>query len=258
MVLTSYLECLTVWTRMRWAVFLLAFLVVAAPGSRPIWAQSTQVLTLAATNPDGTNTGTARVGVPVALTTTLTAGTYGNRGWSLTGAGTLVVSNVTNHAAATYTPPTTMPANASVTITVDLSSYPATSVSYPLTLVNPLAPTVTSTSPTQLLTGGTQTVTVTGSSFTPITTVTLGGTALTTTYTSYNQLSVQVPVAANAAGTLALQVQNPGVSGVATFNETVAPNSIAVAPVNGATVPLGGSLTMGATVSGSMQTAVNW
>src|SRR5271163_4697461 len=166
MVTNSYPESFTVQMRMRWAVLLLAFLVVAAPGSRPIWAQNTQVLTLAATDPDGSNTGTARLGVPVALTTTLTAGTYGNRGWSLTGAGTLVVSNVTNHAAATYTPPATMPANSSVTITVYLSSYPATSVSYPLTLINPLAPTVTSASPTQLLTGGTQTVTVTGSSFT--------------------------------------------------------------------------------------------
>ena len=104
MVTNSYLESLTVRMRMRWAVLLLAFLVVAALGSRPIWAQNTQVLTLTGTDPDGSNTGTARLGVPVALTTTLTAGTYGNRGWSLTGAGTLVVSNITNHAAAEELP----------------------------------------------------------------------------------------------------------------------------------------------------------
>src|SRR5580658_935327 len=105
-----------------WAALLLGMFFLASPGLRVASAQtSPQVLTLSATNPDGTNTGTARLGVPVALTTTLTAGPYGNRAWTLQGAGTLVVANVNDHLSATYTPPSTMPANPSVTITAYLS-----------------------------------------------------------------------------------------------------------------------------------------
>src|SRR5271170_5106662 len=58
---------------------------------RGILASTTpaQTITLSATDPDGANTGTARLGVPVNLTTVVTGGPYAVRGWTLQGAGTL-------------------------------------------------------------------------------------------------------------------------------------------------------------------------
>ena len=74
-------------------------------------------LQVTATNPDGTNTGTARLGVPVNFSSTETDNAYQVMAWTLQGAGTLTPSG-TNNVNATYTPPTTMPASPTVTVTV--------------------------------------------------------------------------------------------------------------------------------------------
>ncbi len=230
-----------------------------APGggtSATAYQLGTASMQLTATDPDGTNTGTARLGVPVSFSTVCNDTANTVRGWSLQGAGTLSVSGYV----ATYTPPSTMPASSSVTVTAYLSNVPAVTTSYTFTLVNPV-PSVSSATPTQLLTGGTQTVTLTGAGFVSGTTVLLNGTALPTTYVSYTQATVQVPVAANATGTLILQLQNPGSGGPAvSYSLPIAVDSIALAPTTqtGPVVALGGSLTMGATVSGSVSTAVTW
>ena len=47
---------------------------------------ASQTLTMTAVDPDGTNTGTARLGVPVTFTTNLTPGPSQLRGWTVQGA----------------------------------------------------------------------------------------------------------------------------------------------------------------------------
>ena len=89
-----------------------------------------------AVDPDGTNTGTARLGVPVNFSTTNTDLLYQSMGWTLTGAGTLTGSS--SGAAAIYTPPLVMPANPSVTVTAYLKSFPTLTTSYTMTLINPV------------------------------------------------------------------------------------------------------------------------
>ena len=181
---------------------------------------------------------------------------YGVRGWTVQGGGAIAPSGSN----AVYTAPTVMPASPIVTVTVYMTSSPTLTTSYTFTLVTP-SPVVTSASPAQLQTGGTQTVTINGSGFQPTTTVTLAGSALTTTYVSFTQITAQVPVTATATGSLSLQVQNPG-SGSASFTETIATPSISVATSNlsgtSPTLLLGGTATFTSSVTGSAQTAVNW
>jgi uncharacterized protein (DUF1800 family) len=222
-----------------------------------------QGIDLTATNPDGTNTGTARLGVPVNITAAVSPGNHLLMAWTLQGAGTLTYSG-TNYDNAVYTPPTSMPSNSSVTIVGYLSSAPTITTSYTVTLINPV-PVVASASPTQLLTGGTQTVTLTGSGFLSNTTVTLNGASLPVALISYNQASVQVPVTATATGTLTLQTQNPAPGGGngTTFSETIATPSIALTATspdgtNTGTVELGDTVALTAAVSGAVQTTVNW
>ena len=124
---------------------------------------------------------------------------------------------------------------------------------------------VSSKTPAQLLTGGTQTVTLTGSGFVPGTTVAYQGQTLPITYVSYNQATVQVPVANNATGTLWLKVQNPapGGGGGTVFAESVAANSITLTATgpdgtNTGFADIDFGVAMSAAVTGSLQTAVNW
>ncbi len=219
-------------------------------------------LTMTATSPDGTNTGTARLGVPVNLATTLLNSGHSSRSWSLQGAGTNVPSG-TNNSNATYTPPQVMPSSPTATVTVFLTTQTNATVSYTMTLVNPV-PAVTTIAPAQLLTGSTQTVALTGSGFVPGTTVTLNGATLSYTYIDYNDASVQVPVPASASGTLTFRVSNPAPGGgTSTFTDVIQPNVITLTATdsygtNTGYTELGVPLTMTANVAGSAQTAVTW
>jgi uncharacterized protein (DUF1800 family) len=222
----------------------------------PTWS-----IIMTATDSDGTNTGTARLGVPVNISTSIVTSNFTVRDFTLQGAGTL---SANGSGTGVYTPPQTMPSNPNVTISVYMNQNPNVATSYSFTLVNPI-PTVSSASPTQLLSGGTQTVALVGSGFVPGTVVAFNGQTLPTTYANYNNATVQVPVPANASGSLSLQVQNPAPGGGAgtTFTETVPTNSITLTAtdadgVNTGTAELGVSVTMSATVAGSEQTAVNW
>ena len=138
-------------------------------------------------------------------------------------------SIVPTNATAVYTAPALMPANSTITVTVFMSSNTTLTTSYTFTLVNPV-PTVSSASPSQLLTGGTQTVAlVPAPGSCPQTAVTLNGATLSSTYTDYGDMTVQVPVAANASGTLNFKIANPApIGGASSFSETVQPNSIAL------------------------------
>ncbi len=240
-----------------------------APGGTTGTAFQLSIATLpiTATDPDGTNTGTARLGVPVKLTTVDTDTAHTGRSWSVQGAGTLKSSGYNDGAVngnATYTPPQAMPANPTVTISAWLANLPALKSSYTLTLINPL-PVVSSVTPAQLMTGGSQTVTLTGSGFVPGTTVAYNGQTLPTTYVSYNQATVPVPVANTATGTLWLKVQNPSPGGGAgtVFAESVETPSIVLTAtgvdgVNTGYADIDFSVAMSAAVTGSIQTAVNW
>ena len=158
-----------------------------------------------------------------------------------------------------------MPANPSVTVTVYLQSLPALTTSYTFQLVNPM-PTVTSASPTVLETGGSQTVTLTGSGFVPGTTVLLNGAAFPINYISYTQATVQVPVAANATGTLSPAGPKScarGRSGNDLHRKRRAYLNRADCDRCGrrptpAQRIVDFTVDMSAAVTGSMQTAVNW
>ena len=180
-------------------------------GTSPVLQVPIASLSETATDPDGTNTGTARLGVPVNITANNRDTLHVGVGWTVQGGGTLSTSGTTN-ANAIYTPPPTMPSSSAVTITAYLTALPALTTSYTLNLINPV-PTVTSTSPVHLRAGGTQTVTLTGSGFVPRTTVTMNGTTYATTYVSYNSATVAITMPGDATGKDTLQVVNPAPGG---------------------------------------------
>ena len=78
--------------RTRSLRILLLLLVVAGALIRPMSAQGSSSLVITATDPDGTNTGTARLGVQVNLCTSLVNLPISQRVWKLQGAGTLTTS----------------------------------------------------------------------------------------------------------------------------------------------------------------------
>jgi hypothetical protein len=172
---------------------------------------TTWEIQLNASDVDGTNTGTARLGLPVTFTTSASAGTHTQVAWSLHGAGSIVASG-TNAADATYTPPAIMPANRTITVTAYMNSYPSVTTSYSFVLNNPV-PTVLTTTPSELIPGETQSLELFGYGFVPGTAVTLNGATLPLTYSDFNDVTVQVPVAADANGRMTLQVQNPSPGG---------------------------------------------
>ncbi|AXC15936.1 hypothetical protein ACPOL_6724 [Acidisarcina polymorpha] len=220
-------------------------------------------LHITASNSDGKDTGTARLGVPVSLTATVANSQYGSISWKLQGPGKLVPSGDTGQYA-TYTPLSSGSLTTGVTITAYMSSYPALATTYSLDMINPI-PTVTSTNPVHVLSGGTQQITLAGSGFVPGTVVLFNGASLPISYASYNQATIQLPVSATATGTLDLKVQNPTPGGGtgSTFTESVTPSSITLTATdadgtNTGTAELSTNVTMAAAVSGSEKTAVNW
>ncbi|AXC12922.1 hypothetical protein ACPOL_3639 [Acidisarcina polymorpha] len=228
---------------------------------------SVWIVRLTATNSDGVNSGTARLGVPVNLTATSKSGTHKVIAWVLHGPGTLTPSG-SDANYAVYVPPVIMPANANVSIGVSMLSYPSVDASYSMTLINPVPgiSAANGVTPSQLLTGGTQPVALLGTGFVPGMTVAVNGTTtVPTAFTDYNHASAQIPVAANATGSVFIQLQNPGPGGGAGagFNVAVAQNTIALTASNAVgentvTAALGTTVTMTAMVAGSEQTAVTW
>ncbi len=174
-----------------------------------------QTLQLTASDPDGTNTGTARLGVPVNITTVISQATYPVRSWSLNGAGTLASSNVNNENAV-YRPPSSMPANPVVTITCYLQgappAYPTVTTTYTLTLVNPV-PQFSSIASGNLTSGAATSVTLNGTGFTPRTVITSSVGSITSSYLSPTSMTAWVSLAAGVTGNVSLQANNPGPGG---------------------------------------------
>jgi IPT/TIG domain len=97
-------------------------------------------------------------------------------------------------------------------------------------------PTITSVSPTSTLQNLPTTVTVTGGGFLPDDTVSLGGTALTTTWISSTQLSASVP--AGTAGTFPLSIQrSAGASNAINFRVYRPATAVCTGATYAATLP---------------------
>ena len=158
-------------------------------------------IALTATDADGTNTGTAELGVTVAMSAAVTGSLQTAVNWSVTGPGSISSAGV-------YTAPAAMPASQAVTIQATLASNPAITASYSLNIVNPV-PVVTSVSPLLLPPGATTPVTLTGTGFVPQTVILVAGTAVPTTYESATAVVATITVPANETGSVTLKGQNP-------------------------------------------------
>ena len=213
-------------------------------------------ISLTAVDQDGTNTGTAELGINVALTANVTGSAQTGVNWSVQGAGAINGSGI-------YSAPAVMPSSGAVIITASLASNPAITASYQLTLINP-SPVVSAASVAQLPPGQTTTVTLSGSNFVPGTVVLANGSPTATTYQAPTSVVAQVPVAANASGSIALQAQNPapgGGSSAALQVPVAVSMSLTASDTDGTntgTAELGVNVTMTANVSGSSQNSVTW
>ncbi|AXC10928.1 hypothetical protein ACPOL_1582 [Acidisarcina polymorpha] len=227
---------------------------------------ATQTIHITATDPDGVNKATARLGIPVQLKATVSAGPAHVVQWILQGRGTLTFGG-TNNATATYTAPVTRSSNETTTITARLASSKSVATSYKMYVINPI-PIISSHNgvvPDQLLTGAQQAVSLTGTGFVGGTAAIYNGKTLSTTYDGPNHLTAYVPVADNASGTLKLQLRSPAPGGGlgTVFYITVDPDKIALTAkasngVNTGTALMGSTVSMSAAVSGSTDKAVSW
>ncbi len=243
------------------ALITMAAALFAAAGADALAAS--QTIKLAATDADGTNTGTARAGVPVSLVATVSSGACEQVSWSLAGPGSIKYSGY-KFWNAVYTPPPTLSTGVTATIVATLANCPTVHASYAVSLINPV-PNVSSSNPASLLTGATQTVSLSGTGFVPGMTVHAGGVSYPATVTSYNLASAQIPVAANAAGAVTVAAKNPGPGGGegAFYAIPIPVNKIELTMLDQygdatTNAPLDESLRVSALVIGSAQTGVTW
>ena len=146
----------------------------------------------------------------VQFTATVSGGGAGVT-WSVNGAAGGSPAVGTINGAGLYTAPGIPPSTNVVTVTAASSGQ---SAGASVTIVNP-APVVSSISPATVNEGsGNTTLTVTGTGFTPQSTVELGGTALATLFVNQTLLTAVVPAAQLAnVGSLAVSVATPAPGG---------------------------------------------
>lgn len=209
-------------------------LAIAASNPAPVGGVSSAVqvpvsdigMTLNAASSDGTNTGTARLGLHVQVTPKITGTTDNKVTWGLNGAGTLSTSGL-------YTAPTTVGTNPDVTVTATLTDNPAVTASYKLTLINPV-PALYTVTPTAL-SSMTNTISMTGASIVPGSMVLVNGSPVTTTYKSWNILAAQINASVGQSGALSVTIQNPspggGVSSPVSITVAV-PKTLTVTPAS--------------------------
>ena len=159
-----------------------------------------------------------------------------------------------------YTAPEFPPSANSVSITATETSDSAKTATATLTLQNPV-PQITSVSPAAIAVGA-FTVTINGAHFASGAAVQLNGAALTTTRISSTQLTATGTVASGQIGNITFTVKNPDPGGVGSGSMTAEvtntpPISIQISPLT-ASVHAGAIQTFGATVTGTLNTAVTW
>jgi uncharacterized protein (DUF1800 family)/stringent starvation protein B len=236
--------------------------VNAAPGGGtsnalqvPVAAQS---LTLSAASVDGTNSGTARLGMHVSFTAVVSGKTSSAVTWSLQGAGSLTTAGL-------YTAPATMPASSNVKVTAALTASPSITASYSFVVVNPV-PGISSASPTSLPKASTNaSVSVWGGGFVPGSKVMLNGTAVPTTYTSASQVVALVSLPSTATGSLPLTVVNPTPGGgtsntlqIPVAAQSLSLNASSVDGTNSGTARLGMHVSFTPVVKGTTSTSVTY
>lgn len=214
-------------------------------------------ISLSAYNSDGTNTNTARLGLNVSILATVTGSANTALTWSVSGAGSVSSKGI-------YTAPSSMPSNSSVAVTAALTANPSVKAAYNITLTNPV-PVINQISPWQLATAVTNSVTLTGSGFTPNTVVSVNGTSVATTYSSPTAIVTQISVGSTAQGNFTLTAQNPTPGGGTSnsFSAPITPLTIALSEYNenamGPTSSsLGHNMQFLAKVHGSGDPSINW
>ena len=226
--------------------------------SAAIQAQiASPTISLSAYNSDGTNTNTARLGLNVSILATLTGAANNSLTWSVSGAGSVSSNGL-------YTAPASMPSNSSVIITAALVANSSMKATYNMTLINPV-PVINQISPWQLATAITNSVTLTGSGFTPSTVVSVNGAPVATTYSSPTVVIAQISVSSTAQGNLTLTAQNPTPGGgtSTSFSAAITPLTIALSEYNenamGPTSSaLGHNMQFLAKIHGSGDPSINW
>jgi uncharacterized protein (DUF1800 family) len=223
--------------------------------SMPVTAPA---LKLNAASVDGNNSGTARMGMHVSMTATLSGTATTAINWTLQGAGTL-------SAAGLYTTPTEMPASSAVTITGTTTTSPIVSASYTFTIINAV-PNIVGLSPAAALTGTTPfKFGVYGTGFVPGSVVHINGSAVATTFVSNVQVNAQATLSASTTGPLAITVVNPAPGGgtstgfaMQIANSSLKLNAAGSDGNNSGLARLGMHLTLTATLAGTPTTAINW
>ncbi|HEX3436284.1 MAG TPA: glycosyl hydrolase family protein [Pseudacidobacterium sp.] len=164
------------------------------------------VVNLNAFDVNGTNTGTAQLGLPVQFRANVTGSanlslTWPVK-WSVSGAGSISGSG-------RYVAPATMPTNRIVNVTATLAANSQIHSTYQLTLMNP-QPVVNAANPTHLKAGTTGTVTVIGSGFIPGSQILVNGSAVATSYQSGNTLTASVTAGQSSRVLISVVNPNPG------------------------------------------------
>ena len=158
-----------------------------------------------------------------------------------------------------YTAPGAVPSPNTVTVTAASVAAPSQSSTASVTIVNP-APVVSSISPATINAGsGNTTLTVTGTGFTPQSTVELGSTALATLYVNPTVLTAAAPAAQLAnAGSVAVAVMNPAPGGGTSSAATLSVLEVVAVNPPAPTVMVGQAQQFTVTVTGSTNQGVTW
>lgn len=215
-------------------------------------------ITLTEYSGDGTNTATVRLGNHSKLVPTVTGSLNTNVTFAITsGVGTIGTDG-------TYQAPNTMPSNTAVTVTATLVANTSITGSYTMNIVNAV-PSINSVYPNPLSVGGTNSVNINGSGFVPGTVVYVNGSAVSTSYQSFNLVTAQVPVAGTATGSLSVSTINPAPGGGTSnvVSDPISTPAITLAAYNGdgtntGTTRLGNRTKIVPSVTGSLDSSVTY
>lgn len=236
--------------------------VNSTPGGGTSTALSVSIakptITLTEYNGDGTNTATVRLGNHAKLVPTIAGSLNTNVTFAVTsGVGTIGTDG-------TYQAPSTMPSNTAVTVTATLVANTAITGSYTMNIVNEV-PSVNSVYPNPLQVGGTNSVNINGSGFVPGTVIYVNGTAITSSYSSYSLITAQIPLTGSASGSLKITAVNasPGGGTSNAISQPIATPTLVLAAYSGdgtntGTARLGGRIHLVPTVTGSLDSTVNY
>ncbi|HVO57284.1 MAG TPA: DUF1800 family protein [Dongiaceae bacterium] len=180
--------------------------------------------------------------------------------WSVNGTPGGSAATGTISATGVFTAPEFPPAAGGVTITATDSADTTKTASATIALQNPV-PTLLTISPSSVAVGN-YSVTVNGLHFAPGAAIAVGGAPLQTTRVSSTQLTATGTATSAQIGMVALNVKNPDPGGAMSAAQNLqitkaSDISVQVTPQT-ASVQVGGTVTLTATVSGSTNTAVTW